>query len=242
MNAHRIHLQGYEIGSLQPLSPRQAEQLLALLAAHSARRPSDLAGRGTVSRGEIDGLGPVLVKHYRRGGGLGQLVSRTYIGGTGALRPEAEFAMLHRAHQLGLSVPVPVAFATRGRWLYRGWVVTREIPSVRTLAELSLEDESRAREAVQAVSREVRLLVKNLICHVDLHPGNVLVAPDGQVYLIDFDKAYLYSGNPERLCDSYVCRWRRAVIKHKLPGFLSEILSTELRSHQGLVDEPMVCR
>jgi len=242
LNIHRAAVDGFQIGSLQPLNASQLSRLAALLSAPSARRPTDLAGRGTVSRGEIDELGPVVVKHYRRGGGLGQLISRSYVRTRGAPRPEAEFAMLLRAHQLGLSVPVPVAFATRGRWIYRGWVVTREIPGVQTLAELAVAEPARARAAAQAVGREVRLLVKHLICHVDLHPGNVLVGPNDQVYLIDFDKAYAYPANPARLCDYYVCRWRRAVLKHKLPSFLSEILSTELRIHQGLVDEPMVCR
>jgi len=70
-----------------------------------------------------------------------------------------------------------------------------------------------------AVSSQVSALIEHGILHVDLHPGNVLVNPEGRLFLIDFDKARLYK-NSRGLKDKYLRRWRRAVDKHDLPPFL----------------------
>lgn len=55
--------------------------------------------------------------------------------------------------------------------------------------------------------------------------GNVLVYPEQSVYLIDFDKARHFKGSASDLRKAYICRWRRAVIKHGLPEVLSEYVS-----------------
>ena len=54
---------------------------------------------------------------------------------------------------------------------------------------------------------------------------------EGKVYVLDFDKAVRFSGNKNALRDKYVCRWRRAVIKHKLPETLSELMCIGLRKN-----------
>jgi 3-deoxy-D-manno-octulosonic acid kinase len=64
---------------------------------------------------------------------------------------------------------------------------------------------------------------------VDLHPGNVLVDSNSRVYLIDFDKARYSYLNKDKLRVKYISRWRRAVIKHRLPESLWEMMSSELR-------------
>jgi 3-deoxy-D-manno-octulosonic acid kinase len=80
------------------------------------------------------------------------------------------------------------------------------------------------------VVRSVRRLIEARICHVDLHPGNVLVDGDGRIYLIDFDKAFRFTGSDRELRDWYISRWRRAITKHGLPEVLGDALSTGLRT------------
>jgi aminoglycoside phosphotransferase (APT) family kinase protein len=107
------------------------------------------------------------------------------------------------------------------------------------------------------------MLILNGIKHVDLHPGNVLVDGTGQVFLLDFDKAFFILNDENspfllslkeqahapdsqnmlssreimrevlflrRLRDFYLRRWRRAVIKHGLPDYVSETMCLRLRS------------
>jgi len=96
-----------------------------------------------------------------------------------------------------------------------------------TLAQLSLANESGAKKRMAAVCSQVRTLINHGILHVDLHPGNILVNPEGRVFLIDFDKARWYK-NSRGLKEKYLCRWRRAVDKHGLPSFLYHKLAEEL--------------
>ena len=72
---------------------------------------------------------------------------------------------------------------------------------------------------------------QNQILHVDLHLGNVLVDSNSRVYLIDFDKARYSIQNKDKLRDKYLRRWRRAVIKHRLPEKLSDLMHSCLREN-----------
>ena len=76
---------------------------------------------------------------------------------------------------------------------------------------------------MKAVIKQVSILIKNKILHVDLHPGNVIVGNQNQVYLLDFDKASIFPGEKNALRSRYLRRWNRAIQKHGLPEILSEI-------------------
>jgi ADP-heptose:LPS heptosyltransferase len=78
-----------------------------------------------------------------------------------------------------------------------------------------------------AVAGLVRRLIQAGIRHADLHPGNVLVDPAGQVYLVDFDKGRRVHGDPLRLWLIYRRRWNRAAAKHRLPPGLAEMLEAD---------------
>jgi 3-deoxy-D-manno-octulosonic acid kinase len=168
------------------------------------------------------------MKPYYRGGILRHLVQRTYIG-FGPSRSTRELYLLCRVRELGVAAPEPVAALTHGGLFYRAWLVTKEIPEAKTLADLMLHDEERGRAAMEKLVPHVSKLVQNRILHVDLHPGNVLVGNDDAVYIVDFDKARDYVGAVPKLRDHYVLRWRRAVLKHGLPDLLSEMMSLGLR-------------
>jgi RIO-like serine/threonine protein kinase len=138
--------------------------------------------------------------------------------------------MLAFAGALGINVPEPIAYAHRGRLFYRAWLVTREIHQPLSLARLSLQDEKKTTTAMHSVIEQISALIQNDILHVDLHPGNVLVDAAGKVYLLDFDKGRVYQGSREKLKNRYIARWQRAVVKHRLPDMLSDVLRTGLQN------------
>lgn len=186
-----------------------------------------LDGRTCVSRLQLDGIGSVVIKHYRRGGLLRHLVKRRYLK-FGKTRARREFELLNTAGTLGISVPQPVAYAHKGRLFYQAWLATRAIGESMSLAGLSLQDEAQAHRAVPLIADQIGLLIRNRVLHVDLHPGNVVVDAGGRVYLLDFDKGHFYRGSREKLKRRYIARWRRAVVKHRLPQFLAEMLQQNL--------------
>jgi 3-deoxy-D-manno-octulosonic acid kinase len=199
----------------------------ALLQPVPAGRDA-LSGRRQVVPAECPGIGGVVVKHYARGGATAKLVKNRYFR-WGTTRGQHEFEMLEAVRRCGVRAPEPIAFVTQGIVWYRAWLVMRRIDNTISLAELAAADEERTRKVMDEVTRQISLLVRERLYHVDLHPGNVLVDEHDHVYLVDFDKARRYTRALNELRDHYLCRWRRAVIKHELPEALSELMGAGLR-------------
>ena len=226
----------YRIGLNQAYAHSEPEQIVALLNQPPEISAGVLAGRNGIIISPLASVGTVAIKGYRRGGIFGHFVQRRYVRSVKS-RPEHEFEMLDRVRDLGVNAPEPVAYVELGRWLYRGWLITREIPGRQPLASFDFRDEEEARSLMEEIGRQISILIINRIFHVDLHPGNVVIGADGDPYILDFDKAVEFKGSIAALRDNYVHRWRRAVIKHDLPQLLSEFICLQLRrSFEGLRD------
>jgi 3-deoxy-D-manno-octulosonic acid kinase len=219
---------GFRMGLVRSISATEGAAILKLLDQPCNGAESALSGRRSAHHSELLGFGRVVVKRYHRGGVLGRFIRDIYIR-WGKTRSQAEFELLDSVRSLGVSAPEPIAYAYRGRFFYRAWLVTREVSEHESLAQLSSTDEELARELTEQLADQIALLVQAGIYHIDLHPGNVLVDDNKKLFIIDFDKAVEYQGRKNDLRDSYLVRWRRAVIKHGLPEFLSEIMSACLR-------------
>lgn len=226
MTTERFH--GYRLHTVGSWSERAKDELIETLRQTRGRSTGGLAGRAPIVRTTLDGIGPVVVKQYTRGGLFRYLVSERYVR-WGPTRPEAEFQILTGVRALGGAAPEPVAWVDRGAPFYRAWLITREIEHHTTLAEISRHDDDRTRTLLDAVVREIEILIEERIVHVDLHPGNVVVDKNDRVYILDFDRAHRFVGSRNALRDRYLHRWRRAVIKHRLPDLLAEYVCLGLR-------------
>ena len=212
----------YHFGSLRPLANDQLKALSTHFQTQSAAGPSVLGGRAPVTTAVIKGLGPVVIKQFKRGGFIRFFIKNKYVK-CGKTRGQSEYELMHKLQQLGIRTPEPIAYAYRGFPLYSAWLITRKIKNACTLAELSRHDIKRVTRLMEKVFEQIDRLVECRCMHVDLHPGNILVDQDDHVYLIDFDKGYFSSTQKEKLYDAYYRRWRRSIIKHQLPLILDEI-------------------
>jgi len=217
----------YVIGSSLKLTNRHLRELTLLLNIPPAHQDAVLEGRASVTAGQLEEIGPVIVKHYRRGGLLGFLIKKTYWK-TGKTRCRIEYEQLENARAIGISAPEPIAYAYKGRMFYNGWLITREIEDQQSLAKLSRSDETRTYIAAKNLIHQVLILIDHQIYHADFHPGNILVNKDNQVFVIDFDNARYYRGKRRKLCEKYLRRWKRAIVKHRLPYMLYEIMDNGL--------------
>lgn len=217
----------YVIGSTQTLLDDQLHMLCKLCERQPNPSDAVLGGRNSVTGKHIDGLGSIVIKHYRRGGIRRHLINRWYFH-LGATRCQREFELLNSVRNLGINAPEPIAFVYRGKLFYRAWLLTRQIPQSISFAHLATRQVSRAQRVMPSVIEQISILIQHKVVHVDLHPGNVVVDKENKVFLVDFDKGYIFSGNPNKLRVRYLNRWQRAVIKHQLPSELYDMLQTGL--------------
>ena len=221
-------IDSYHFGFSLNLTESQLRPLTGLFHHPDPAGVAALDGRISVTPVQLEGIGSVVIKHYRRGGLMRHFIKRRYLK-FGKTRARREFEMLAFADALGINVPEPIAYVHRGRLFYEAWLVTREIHQPLSLARLSLQDENQTTTAMHSVIEQISALIQNDILHVDLHPGNVLVDAAGKVYLLDFDKGSVYHGNRQKLKNRYITRWKRAVNKHGLPKFLAEMMQNGLK-------------
>lgn len=212
----------YHFGSPSHIADQQLKQLIRLFKLPKNSFNSALNGRTSITVVPLQGIGSVVIKHYRRGGIIRYLIKQHYLK-WGKTRCQLEYELLQKVRSLGINAPEPVAFAYRGRLFYQCWLVTREIQDHQTLAQISRSNEEQARMIMKEVVKQVSILINNKILHVDLHPGNVIVDNQNQVYLLDFDKASIFPRGKNSLRSRYLRRWNRAIQKHGLPGMLNEI-------------------
>ena len=226
MMLNRI-IDSYHFGFLLNLTDSQLRTLTGLFHHPGPISVSALGGRTAATPGQLDGIGSVVIKHYRRGGLMRHVIKRRYLR-FGKTRAQREFELLNIVSTLGVNIPQPIAYAHRGRLFYRAWLITRKIHQPLSLARLSLQDEKKTSAAMESVIEQIVSLIQNDILHVDLHPGNVVVDATGKVYLLDFDKGTVYYGNRQKLINRYLSRWQRAVNKHGLPKVLTEMMQNGL--------------
>lgn len=172
--------------------------------------PQYFAERGAL-RGETPGRGiayfirlqerDCALRHYRRGGVAARVLQDRYLW-TGLERTRAwrEWRLLQRLWQGGLPVPRPVAArVVRHGLFYRADIITERLvdacPLAAVLAEAKLGE-----GGWKAIGACIRRFHDAGVCHADLNAYNVLLAGDGAVSLIDFDRGRVHAAG---------IRWRR---------------------------------
>ncbi len=189
-----------------------------------AARPDDLpasgrGGRGALARIETD-HGPVMVRPYRKGGLLRHVRGTLF---SGSWRPVSEFVMHRRLKAVGVPVLEAVGCVVLRRALgWRGFLLTREIDGAVDLESWLYgvgRDDGDPRDILRHAGAAVRSLHDAGVVHPDLHPKNLLIAPDDTVLAIDLDKA---DPNEQPLDDvdrlNNLVRLGRSIEKHRLKG------------------------
>jgi 3-deoxy-D-manno-octulosonic acid kinase len=228
----RIRTRGYRVFGRQKFSKETINSFLDLLekAENVDSNNAKLKGRTPLIESNIDPIGEIILKRYRRGGLLSWLLSNTHSRIT-ETRSRLEFNLLNKVRNLGVKAPEPMVYIEKGEFFYNGWLVTKKIPGAVNLIDFIKSNPDKSIIILNNLAIQIKLLIKNGIHHIDLHPGNVVVDDKFECWIVDFDKGLNFSGSKIELRNKYLRRWRRAVIKHKLPEVMSEVIALELRDH-----------
>ncbi|GEM_PF-625872 len=153
-------------------------------------------GRGSAFRTEIAEVGGVVVRRYRRGGLFGKIIKDGYFVPHRAL---GELFSLTTARARGVSAPDALGASEKRRrlWfipspLYTAAIATTEISGSVNLPEyLRREDNSKTKEeTLVRAGAAIKKMHDAGIYHRDLNMNNLLVVSgEGEVYIIDFDRA-----------------------------------------------------
>jgi 3-deoxy-D-manno-octulosonic acid kinase len=131
-----------------------------------------------------------VLRHYQRGGFAARFSADRYFW-TGERRTRAfrEWQLLAELHAAGLPVPAPVAARyVRHGLTYSGDLITERIGDAQPLSVL-LARAPLPGATWRAIGVCVRRLHDAGVWHADLNAHNILIAVDGAVSLIDFDRA-----------------------------------------------------
>jgi 3-deoxy-D-manno-octulosonic acid kinase len=227
LKIRRVKYRSYTIGSTFSLGSDTLDALISVLEQPPDRKPECLEGRSVPGFISIPEAGPVVVKFYKRGGWLANFNRERYLK-IFKTRSEKEFEFLFLAGRAGVSVPVPVAFISRGGPFYRAWLVTKAVPNPVSFMRLCRDEKEKALALLPAISCQIGLLIEKGIHHVDLHPGNILVGGNGTPYFIDFDKTRYCASSRTGLARKYQHRWAKAVRKYSLPAIYGDLNLTEI--------------
>jgi 3-deoxy-D-manno-octulosonic acid kinase len=177
--------------------------------------------RGAVAL-ETSGRGSVLVvthgeeswvlRHYHRGGFIARFVEDHYLWlGVERTRAFREWRLLRELHAAGLPVPRPIAaHVSREGVVYTGDILTGYLPDTRKLSAY-IADGNVPDDSWERIGRMVRAFHRYGVDHPDLTAHNILLNPAGELFLVDFDNAYLRP--PGRWQEAGVERLKRSLRK-----------------------------
>lgn len=181
----------HDRGSIRIVALRlQLDELVELLTGPERDAPAErsLGGRGGTRRVKFGGR-TLYLRKCLRGGMMRYLTHDLYL--LRPARPLVELVVTEKARAAGCRVPLVVGVCVEEAGVfYRGWVVTEEVGEASPWFALYQQaDEPGRGRLLVAAGRAMRLLNAAGVYHADLNVHNLLVCGDGEVAIVDFDKA-----------------------------------------------------
>jgi tRNA A-37 threonylcarbamoyl transferase component Bud32 len=177
------------------LSQRPVADLLA-------EGQESVEGRRTHAVVELTGETRAVVRYYTHGGLLRKVTRDRFAGSE---RFFDEVRVSEHMREQGVNTPEVLGLVVQAGKLgfCRGALVTRMVEGGRDVLEYLRSKEGREqitdprvrRTLIRSAAQEVRKMHDAGVCHADLHIKNLLLAPDGEIYILDLDRAKLH-GKP----------------------------------------------
>ncbi|GAA0856179.1 3-deoxy-D-manno-octulosonic acid kinase [Aliiglaciecola litoralis] len=137
-----------------------------------------------------------VLRHYRRGGMIGKLLSDQYLyTGLAKTRAEQERKLLQHLQELGLPAPIPAASrVVKNGFYYQADLITVKIPDATDIHHILLE-RALPDDVWQQIGTTIARFHQQQIYHHDLNIHNIMLDKNNKVWLIDFDKCSVKAGD-----------------------------------------------
>ena len=170
-------------------------------------------GRGTTWFLQLDKLQGAL-RHYRRGGLFGKLISDHYIfTGWQKTRSIQEFHLLDKLNKAGVNVPKPIAArAVKRTFCYQADLLSEKIPNANDLVDI-LQKQALSALVYEKIGQQIKKMHNEQVNHTDLNIHNILIDDKDKVWIIDFDKCYQEAGET----------WKQSNLDRLLRSFKKEL-------------------
>ena len=120
--------------------------------------------------------------------------------------------MLEHLAQKGVNVPRPLAARViKCGLLYQADLLSELIPNAQDLISI-LKERPLSANLYQKIGKEIRKMHDVQVNHTDLNIHNILIDHDEKVWIIDFDKCAVHTGE----------KWKKANIQRLLRSFKKE--------------------
>ena len=155
-----------------------------------------------------------VLRHYYRGGLIGQLIKDSYLFINYRLtRAAAEFNLLQTMTELGLPVAKPIAYRVEKKgFCYHADLLTTRINDAEDLVAV-LAKKPLSKKTWAAIGQTIQAFHRQGIYHHDLNARNILLDQQQKVWLIDFDRGQQRQPNN---------RWQQDNLKRLLRSFRKE--------------------
>ena len=183
-------------------------------------KESPLQGRGKLGIFYLANGEAVVVRSYRHGGMFRRFTGNLFF--TWPPRPFRELAITAEVSRRGLPTLEVLGAWVERAWgpFYRGWLITRELKGAYDLwaaLQGDLYAKKNAGSLLHAVAVSLRQMHLRGVYHRDLNLKNIMVRREGdevKSYIIDFDKARLFSGDvPTKKAQRNLKRLLRSICK-----------------------------
>jgi 3-deoxy-D-manno-octulosonic acid kinase len=179
-------------------------------------------GRGTTWFIQLARLQGAL-RHYRRGGLFGKIVSDSYLfNGWEKTRSIEEFYLLNKLTESGVNVPKPIAARVQRRWwCYQADLLSEKISDAQDLVGI-LQQRALSEQEYQFIGEQIKKMHVLQVNHTDLNIHNILLDKQGKVWLIDFDKCNQQQGDG----------WKAENLERLLRSFRKELKKRSIKWHE----------
>jgi 3-deoxy-D-manno-octulosonic acid kinase len=138
-----------------------------------------------------------VLRHYRRGGLVGKLISDTYLfTGDDKTRSFLEWRLLDKLATNNMRVPRPAAarYVRRGPF-YMADIITVRVPDIVPLSQY-IADNNPDEDFWQSCGEAIHEFHAAGVYHADMNAYNVQIDKDGLLWMLDFDKGALRQPGP----------------------------------------------